>query len=378
MLVHTKDEIDDKKALTTAIPFEKRNKQISGESNWEMPKLEYSLTTTSTWPAWLSAVAGDAIHDWTPRLLDSFKKLDKIGQGTYSNVYKARDLRTSKIVALKKVRFDFNEPDSVKFMTREIFILKRLNHPNIIKLEGVVTSRMSSSLYLVFEYMQHDLSSLAAVQGVKLTEPQIKCLIKQLLSGLEHCHKNGVLHRDIKGSDLLINNNGILKIADFGLASFYDPQKKQPMTSRVVTLWYRPPELLLGATLYGVGVDMWSVGCVLAELLAGRPIMPGGTEVEQLDKIFKLCGSPSDIYWHRYRLPLATILKPSRTYKRSTTETFKDFPSCSLPLLESLLAIDPDERSSAIASLNSDFFTTKPYACEPSEFLPTLLGNFSI
>jgi len=108
---------------------------------------------------------------------------------------------------------------------------------------------------------------------------QVKCYVHQLLSGLEHCHNRGVLHRDIKGSNLLLDNNGVLKIADFGLASFFDPNHKQPMTSRVATLWYRPPELLLGATDYGVGVDLWSAGCILAELLAGKPIMPGRTEV---------------------------------------------------------------------------------------------------
>ncbi|KAI3785909.1 hypothetical protein L1987_45035 [Smallanthus sonchifolius] len=349
---------------------EKRIRQIAGDvrvSSRGRPKLEYSLNTSPAWPSWLSDVAGDAIKDWTPRRANSFEKLDKIGQGTYSNVYKARDLITGEIVALKKVRVDTLEPENVKFMAREILILKKLNHPNIIKLQGLVTSRMSSSLYLVFEYMEHDLSGLAAVQGAKFTEPQIKCFIKQLLSGLEHCHKNGVLHRDIKGSNLLIDDDGILKIADFGLASFYEPQNKQPMTSRVVTLWYRPPELLLGATNYGVGVDLWSAGCILAELLAGKPIMPGRTEVEQLHKIFKLCGSPSEEYWKRYRLPNATLFKPRQPYKRCTSETFKDFPPSSLSLLESLLAIDPGERCSAVASLNSEFFTSEPYACEPSE-----------
>lgn len=108
---------------------------------------------------------------------------------------------------------------------------------------------------------------------------QVKCYMKQLLSGLEHCHTNGVLHRDIKGSNLLLDNSGTLKIADFGLATFYRPEQNVPLTSRVVTLWYRPPELLLGATNYGVAVDLWSAGCILAELLAGKPIMPGRTEV---------------------------------------------------------------------------------------------------
>ncbi|XP_028087485.1 probable serine/threonine-protein kinase At1g54610 isoform X3 [Camellia sinensis] len=195
---------------------------------------------------------------------------------------------------------------------------------------------------------------------------KVKCYMNQLLSGLEHCHNNGILHRDIKGSNLLINNEGILKIADFGLASFYDPEHKQPMTTRVVTLWYRPPELLLGATYYGVGVDLWSAGCILGELLAGKPIMPGRTEVEQLHKIFKLCGSPSEEYWKKSRLPNATLFKPQQPYKRCISEALKNFPPSSLPLIETLLAIEPDERGSATAALNSEFFTTEPYACEPS------------
>ncbi|KAJ6410479.1 hypothetical protein OIU84_007262 [Salix udensis] len=306
------------------------------------------------------AVAGDAISEWTPRRANTFEKLDKIGQGTYSNVYKARDLITGKIVALKKVRFDNLEPESVKFMAREILVLRRLDHPNVLKLEGLVTSRMSCSLYLVFEYMEHDLAGTGGTprcqdrnldifngsSSIKVTiSYQIKCYMKQLLSGIEHCHKHGVLHRDIKGSNLLIDNEGILKIADFGLATFYDPDRKVPMTSRVVTL---------------------CAGCILAELLAGKPIMPGRTEVEQLHKIFKLCGSPSEEYWKKSKLPNATLFKPQQPYKRCVVETFKDFPTSSLPLIETLLSVDPDDRVTATAALNSEFFTTEPYACEPS------------
>ncbi|XP_057797387.1 probable serine/threonine-protein kinase At1g54610 [Salvia miltiorrhiza] len=331
-----------------------------------VPRATEGEQVAAGWPPWLAAVAGEAIKGWVPRRADSFEKLDKIGQGTYSNVYRARDLDEGKIVALKKVRFDNLEPESVRFMAREIHILRRLNHPNVIKLEGLVTSRMSCSLYLVFEYMEHDLAGLASHPGLKFTEPQVKCYMKQLLRGLDHCHSCGVLHRDIKGSNLLIDNSGILKIADFGLASFYDPHHSQPLTSRVVTLWYRPPELLLGATYYGTAVDLWSTGCILAELYAGKPIMPGRTEVEQLHKIFKLCGSPSEEYWRKSKLPHATIFKPQQPYKRRVVETFKDFPAPALALIEILLSIDPADRGSASSALKSEFFTTRPHPCEPS------------
>ncbi|XP_057868180.1 probable serine/threonine-protein kinase At1g54610 isoform X1 [Cryptomeria japonica] len=342
---------------------------LQGDSKFRLrniPRYCEGEQVAAGWPAWLSAVAGEAIKGWIPRRADTFQKLDKIGQGTYSNVYKARDIDTGKIVALKKVRFDNLEPESVKFMAREILVLRRLDHPNVVKLEGLVTSRMSCSLYLVFEYMEHDLAGLAASQGVVFTEPQVKCYMHQLLSGLEHCHSRGVLHRDIKGSNLLLDNSGVLKIADFGLATFYNPDQKQPMTSRVVTLWYRPPELLLGATEYDATVDLWSAGCILAELLAGKPIMPGRTEVEQLHKIFKLCGSPSEEYWKKSKLPHATIFKPQQPYKRCIRETFKDFLPSSLILIEILLSIDPTDRGTASSALKSEFFTTKPYACDPS------------
>ncbi|XP_074296217.1 putative serine/threonine-protein kinase At1g54610 isoform X2 [Silene latifolia] len=331
-----------------------------------IPKGQEAELVAAGWPSWLASAAGEAISGWIPRRSDSFERLDKIGEGTYSSVYRARDLIRGNIVALKRVRFDNLDRESVKFMAREILILRRLDHPNIIKLDGLITSNTSTSLYLIFEYMEHDLTGLSSLPGLQFTEPQVKCFMQQLLSGLDHCHSRGVLHRDIKGSNLLINESGILKIADFGLATFFDPQKSLPLTSRVVTLWYRPPELLLGATHYGVAVDLWSAGCILGELYTGKPIMPGRTEVEQLHKIFKLCGSPPDEYWKNSKFLHSTAFKPQRPYPRRLAERFQELSTPALALVETLLSVDPASRGTASSALNSEFFTTEPFACDPS------------
>ncbi|CAN8239348.1 unnamed protein product [Cochlearia groenlandica] len=344
-----------------AMPVAQPTQQHSGRLIGNKTEL-----ATAEWPTWLASVAGEAIKGWVPRCAESFEKLDKIGQGTYSSVYKARDLETGKIVAMKKVRFVNMDPESVRFMAREILILRKLDHPNVMKLEGLVTSRLSGSLYLVFEYMEHDLAGLAATPGIKFSEPQIKCYMQQLFRGLEHCHRRGILHRDIKGSNLLINNEGVLKIGDFGLANFYRSDRDLQLTSRVVTLWYRAPELLLGATEYGPAIDLWSAGCILTELFAGKPIMPGRTEVEQMHKIFKLCGSPSEDYWTRTTLPLATSFKPNQPYKPVLAETFNHFPSSALSLINKLLSIEPEKRGSCASVLRSEFFTTEPLPANPS------------
>ncbi|KVI02456.1 Protein kinase, ATP binding site-containing protein, partial [Cynara cardunculus var. scolymus] len=278
-----------------------------------------------------------------------------IGQGTYSNVYRARELQTGRMMALKKVRFDNFQPESVRFMAREIKILRRLDHPNVMKLEGIITSRLSCSIYL-------------------------------LLKGIEHCHSRGVIHRDIKSSNILINNEGVLKIADFGLANFFNSRSKQPLTSRVVTLWYRPPELLLGSTNYGPYVDMWSVGCVFAELFVGRPILKGRTEVrtfrmpivylermhskrhlvEQLHKIFKLCGTPPDEYWTKSKLPLAAMFRPQFTYASTLRERCKELPRTVVDLIDTLISVEPEKRATAKSALQAEYFYTRPYACDPA------------
>ncbi|VVB09243.1 unnamed protein product [Arabis nemorensis] len=318
------------------------------------------------WPSWLCSAAAEAVHGWVPLKAEAFQKLEKIGQGTYSSVFRAREVGTGKMVALKKVKFDNLQPESIRFMAREILILRKLNHPNIMKLEGIVTSRTSSSIYLVFEYMEHDLAGLSSNPDIRFTESQIKCYMKQLLWGLEHCHMRGVIHRDIKASNILVNNKGVLKLADFGLANVVTPKNKNNLTSRVVTLWYRAPELLMGSTSYGVSVDLWSVGCVFAEILMGKPILKGRTEIEQLHKIYKLCGSPPDSFWKRAKLTHATSFRPQHTYEATLRERCHELSTTGVFLLETLLSMEPEKRGTASSALNSEYFLTRPYACDPS------------
>ncbi|KAJ0754378.1 putative protein-serine/threonine kinase CMGC-CDK-CRK7-CDK9 family [Helianthus annuus] len=348
-----------------------------GSINLKFERIKEAEHVAAGWPSWLSEVAGEAIDGWLPLRSDSFERLEKIGQGSYSSVYKARHVKSGRFFALKKVRFQNLKPDSVKFMAREITILRTLNHPNIMKLEGLITSTLSCKIYFVFEYMEHDLSGLLSCPDIKFSESQIKCYMKQLLNGIEHCHSLGVLHRDIKTANILVNNEGILKIGDFGLAKFHSPDCREPLTGHVVTLWYRPPELLLGCTNYGTYVDLWSVGCVFAELCFGRPILKGRTEVEQLHKILKLCGTPPDEYWNKSKLPLATMFKPHHAYQSSLRETCKQLPETAVDLIYTLLSVEPCERGTATSALKSVYFHTKPYACDPAS-LPKYPPNKEI
>ncbi|KAH0649965.1 hypothetical protein KY284_029877 [Solanum tuberosum] len=289
--------------------FHARRRKPNPRLSRGVPKGIKCELVAAGWPNWLVAAAGNALNGWLPRRADTFEFVDLIGQGAYSNAYKARDTVFNKVVALKKVRLDNLDPESVMFMAREIIILRRLgDHPSVIKL--------ALKMYLVFDCMEYDLKGIQEHKGVKFSEPDIKCYMNQLLKGLNHCHWRGILHRDIKTSNLLVNKEGILKIADFGLSTFFDPEQSIPLTSNIVTLWYRP-ELLLGSNSYGVGVDLWGVGCVLGELFTGKPIMPGRTEVEQLHKIFKLCGSPSDDFWQKSKFPTAQIFKPIELISRA-------------------------------------------------------------
>ncbi|ESQ29781.1 hypothetical protein EUTSA_v10023419mg [Eutrema salsugineum] len=307
---------------------------------------------------------------WGSRSLDCYEKLEQCGEGTYGLVYMAKDIKTGEIVALKKIRMD-NEREGFPITAiREIRILKKLHHENVIQLKEIVTSpdnnKDEGGIYMVFEYMDHDLTGLADRSKLRFTVPQIKCYMKQLLTGLHYCHVNQVLHRDIKGSNLLIDNEGKLKLADFGLARSFSHDHSGNLTNRVITLWYRPPELLLGATKYGPAVDMWSVGCLFAELLNGKPILPGKTESEQLTKIYELCGSPDENNWPGVsKMPWYNPMKSSRPLKRRVRETFWSFDRHALELLEKMLVLDPSERISAKDALDAEYFWTDPLPCDP-------------
>ncbi|KAK1402305.1 hypothetical protein POM88_001910 [Heracleum sosnowskyi] len=215
---------------------------------------------------------------------------------------------------------------------------------------------MSCSLYLVFEYMEHDLAGLAASPGIKFTVEQVKCYRQQLLSGLEHCHKRNVLHRDIKGSNLLLDNGGVLKIADFWLATVFNPNHKHPMTSRVVTLWYRPPELLLGATDYSVGIDLWSAGCILAELLAGKPIMTGRTERTSSGRYKKPCNSNSQASLYlglRFLTSMGNHISKTNTAGTSSKMNFANLSTSRKLVAAALHDADVISRQDGVVILSS-------------------------
>lgn len=220
------------------------------------------------------------------------------------------------------------------------------------------------------DFIEHDLKTLLTVMPSPFLQSEIKTLMLQLLSAVAHCHSNWILHRDLKTSNLLMNNRGTIKVADFGLARRYgDPVGVGGMTQLVVTLWYRAPEILLGAKTYTTAVDMWSVGCIFAELVLKEPLFQSKGEAETISMIFKLLGPPTNASWPNFAsLPLAKTMTLPSPQPHQFRSKFQYLAATGLDLLMSLLTYDPERRISAEEALQHPYFTESPLPKHPDLF----------
>lgn len=308
------------------------------------------------------------------RSVDNYERLNFIEEGTYGRVFRGRDIQTNKIYALKEIKLN-NEVEGFPLTAlREVSILVSLRHPNVVHVREVVVGSNLNKIYMVMEYAQHDMKKVLDNMKHPFSQAEVKSLLQQLLSGVAYLHDNWVLHRDLKTSNLLLDDQGILKICDFGLARLYsDPLK--PYTQPVVTLWYRAPELLLGAKTYTPAIDIWSVGCIFAEWLRRKTLFEGRTEIEQLTKMWEILGTPNEEIWPGlYQLPNANKIKfiqqpYNRLSQRLDNNIYGSQTSVTklgLDLMNKLLTYDPEKRIQAQDALNHPYFEEIPKPVDPS------------
>uniref|UniRef100_A0A6S8BQS0 Cyclin-dependent kinase 2 homolog n=1 Tax=Aureoumbra lagunensis TaxID=44058 RepID=A0A6S8BQS0_9STRA len=288
--------------------------------------------------------------------MERYTKVEKgasAGEGAYGVVYKGKDRQTGQFVAMKKIRLELEDEGMPSTALREISLLKELQHPNIVELKDVLQS--DGRLYLVFEFLDKDLKRyLDSVDGA-LKPKLVKSYTLQLLRGVAFCHMRGVMHRDLKPQNLLVTKDGVLKVADFGLARAFCPPIR-PLTHEVVTLWYRPPEILLGSQTYAPPMDMWAVGTIIVEMVTKKPMFPGDCEIDELFKIFRILGTPQDITW------------PGVSSLRDYNTAFPNWPrldlakfvpgidEAGLHLTDACLKYAPNDRISAKTALSHAFF----------------------
>merc|ERR1719384_1331911 len=281
-----------------------------------------------------------------------------LGEGTYGVVHKARCTSTGVIVALKTMKLDSEEEGVPSTAIREIALLKDLSHPNVVELLDVHCT--PKKMVLAFEFVENDLKKYMKGRGRPLEPKTIMSFCYQLSKGVEHLHASSVLHRDLKPQNLLISGKPPLrlKIADFGLARAYTlPIPKY--THEVVTVWYRPPEILLGSTFYSVPVDMWGVGCILAEMATGHPLFCGDSEIDTIFKIFMKLGTPTAEEWPEVvDLPDFKPSFPKWKHKgwENIRNTKAQIGPVGIDLLELFMAYDPKKRMSARRALQHPYF----------------------
>ncbi|XP_049514542.1 cyclin-dependent kinase 1 isoform X1 [Dermacentor silvarum] len=288
--------------------------------------------------------------------MENYVKVEKIGEGTYGIVYKGKDKRDGKIVALKKIRLESEDEGVPSTAIREIALLKELRHKHIVRLEDVLMEG-SDKIYLVFEYLSMDLKKYldGFEKNENIAKPLVKSYLKQILEAILFCHQRRVLHRDLKPQNLLIDQKGTIKVADFGLArAFGIPVRVY--THEVVTLWYRAPEVLLGAQRYSTPVDIWSIGCIFVEMINRRPLFHGDSEIDQLFRIFRTLGTPTEQTWP----DVATLpdYKPSfPSWKENILPTLlPDMGNKAIDLLNKMLVYNPAKRISARDALKHQYF----------------------
>ncbi|MCJ1373375.1 negative regulator of the PHO system [Loxospora ochrophaea] len=288
----------------------------------------------------------------------SFQQLEKLGEGTYATVFKGRNRQTGELVALKEIHLD-SEEGTPSTAIREISLMKELKHENVVSLHDVIHTE--NKLMLVFEHMDKDLKKYMDSRGDRgqLDYITIKSFMLQLLQGIAFCHENRVLHRDLKPQNLLINSKGQLKLADFGLARAFGIPVNT-FSNEVVTLWYRAPDVLLGSRTYNTSIDIWSAGCIMAEMYTGRPLFPGTTNEDELQKIFRLMGTPSERSWPG--ISQFSEYKPN-THVYATQDLRLILPqidSLGLDLLSRMLQLRPEMRISAKEALAHQWFRDLP------------------